>query len=52
MRLMPEKSKARMVDGEKERPKPDKLPDFWYRAGAGLTISYGLEVTHEVITEC
>jgi hypothetical protein len=36
---MPEKSKARMVDREKERPKPDKLPDFRYRAGTGPTIT-------------
>jgi hypothetical protein len=36
---MPEKSKARMADGEKERPKPGKLPDFKYRAGTGLTIT-------------
>ncbi len=35
----PEMDKARTVGGEKEQPKPDKLPDFRYRAGTGLIIT-------------
>ena len=35
----PEMGKARTVGGEKEQPKPDKLPEFRHRPGAGLTIT-------------